>query len=76
MYIYIYIYDAMGLYVHLPSKAVCIPLSKNLDSSQRSLIWYKCEVTWEQGQIRALVLITLQRNLIASIRCSCAEHQV
>ena len=29
--------------------------------------WQPREVTWEQGPIRALALITLQRNLISTI---------
>ena len=48
--------------------------SEGLDSCQESLIWHQREVTWEQGPI-SLVSITLQRNLIASINCACAEHQ-
>ena len=29
--------------------------------------WQQREVTWEQGPIRALVSITLQRNLITTM---------
>ena len=29
--------------------------------------WQQRKVTWEQGPIRALVLITLQRNLISTM---------
>ena len=49
--------------------------SEELDSCQESQIWDQCEVTWEQGPIRALVSITFQRNLISTLSRAWAEHQ-
>ena len=46
-----------------------------LDSCQEYQIRYQREVTWEQGTIRALALITLQRNLISTTSWGCPEHQ-
>ena len=51
-----------------------VSYSEGLDSCQRSLIWHQHGVAREQGQIRALVSFTLQRNLIASINLACALH--
>ena len=52
-----------------------MPYSEELDSCQEYQIWHQREVTWEQGPIRALELITLHRNLIFTIGWACPEHQ-
>ena len=38
-------------------------------------IRHQRKVTWEQGPIRALASITLQRNLISTTSWGCPEHQ-
>ena len=50
--------------------------SEELDSCQESQICHQREVTWEQGPIRALVSIALQRNLMSAISWARAEHQL
>ena len=52
-----------------------MPYSEMLDSCQGYQLWHQHEVTWEQGSIRALVSITLQRNLISTTSWGCPEHQ-
>ena len=46
-----------------------MPYSYLLDSYQDYRIMHQGEVTWEQGPIRALASITLQRNLISTTSC-------
>ena len=53
-----------------------MPCSYMLDSCQEYQIRQQQEVTWEQGPIRALASITLQRNLISTTSWGCPEHQL
>ena len=52
----------------------CMPYSEMLDSCQEYKLWHQHEVTWEQGPIRALVSIALQRNVISTASLGCPEH--
>ena len=51
-----------------------MPYSYMLASCQDYQIRQQGEVTWEQGPIRALASITLQRNLISTTCWGCPEH--
>ena len=51
-----------------------MPYSYMLASCQNYQIRQQGEVTWEQGPIRALASITLQRNLISTTCWGCPEH--
>ena len=52
-----------------------MPYSYMLDSCHDYQIRQQREVTWEQGPIRALASITLQRYLISTTSWGCPEHQ-